>query len=267
MATLTKPVEGNCPHCGEEITLNIPINLDENIDPCELAPTLAAKSLRPVGNIFVYKISSEQIKAFLMDKIRQYSPNAKMELVPKYCERKRRKENEQHHSYATFHIAFSEDLAKKNDAGGWFSRLGDGAGGKIQFIDTKLDELVARYQYKKSDIDRWLKSYKNLEDLENAFGMTELFISDMRKFATPHRVKENSHKDWIVFGASPDSIIRDMLLDGKTHRPSGRMAIMDVYPISKDVVEFLVYVQPKEIDVKENRYVRQILAGDEKLKK
>lgn len=266
MATaVTKPVNGTCPHCGKDIILNIPV--DHGSDPCDLAPVLAADGLRPAGNIFVYKISSEQIKAFLLDKIRQYSANAKLELVPKYCERKKRKENEPHHSYASFRVAFSEDLVKKSDDGGWFSKLGDGAGGRIQFIDTKLDELVARYQYKKRDIDRWLKSYKNLEELENAFGMTEAYIADLRNFSTPQRIKSTDRKDWIIFAASPEAIIRDMLMDGGTHQPIGRMTIMDVYPISKEVVEFTVYVQPKEIDVAENRHVRQILAGDEKLKK
>jgi hypothetical protein len=45
------------------------------------------------------------------------------------------------------------------------------------------------------------------------------------------------------------------------------MQIMDVHPISNNIVEFVVYIHPDEVLVKENPHVRQILIGEEKPKK
>lgn len=260
----TEQFPGQCPFCHKDIILNIP----RPDDPCELAPVLAADKLRPVSNIYVYKISSDQIKEFVLNKVREYSPNASMELVSKYCERKRTKKNEPRHSYASFRIAFSEDVIKKdNSDGSWFASLGESESGGISYVNSKLGELVDRYRYRRRDVDNWLKSYKSMEELENGLGMTEVFISDIKKFSTPQRVKTVDHRDWIMFAAEPLSIIKDMLADGETHQPTGAVKIVDVYPISKEVVEFTVHVVSKEVDLKENRHVRQILSGDEKLRK
>ena len=40
-----------------------------------------------------------------------------MEVVPRYCERKRRRDSEPHRSYASLRIAFSDSVVEKNEDG------------------------------------------------------------------------------------------------------------------------------------------------------
>ena len=58
-----------------------------------------------------------------------------------------------------------------------------------------------------------------------------------------------------------------MLTNPATNTVDGRIEIHDVYQIDKDVVEYIIYLHPQEIEYKENAHVRQILLGKEKPKK
>jgi hypothetical protein len=57
------------------------------------------------------------------------------------------------------------------------------------------------------------------------------------------------------------------LTDVNTGKVPGRIQINDIYPISKEIVEFVVYVHPAQMKTRENPHVRQILLGEEKPKK
>jgi hypothetical protein len=250
-----KKISATCPHCGKQVVL----------DYAAPAPKICAKNLTPVSHIEVYRISSETMKQFLVEKVRHFSPNAKLELVPRICEKKQ-KHGEPHRAYASLRIAFSEEVIQKNGDGGWFAKIGE-SDSNVRFIESMFPEIIQKYGYNRKQIEGWLKSYKNLEELENSFGMTEPYINDLKLYSTPQRVKTRDGKVWVMFAAAPENIIRDMLSDPDSNKPYGRIQIQDVYSLNNDVVEYVVYVHPAETELRENPHVRQILMGEEKAKK
>lgn len=250
-----------CPKCSEKLMIksSIPDN------PVELAPDVRGE-LRPVGSIYVYKFSSEDIKQFIMKKASKFVPDVKVEVVPRYCEKKRRRETDPHHSYASLRIALSEHAVEKKDDLGWYGKIGESTS-NVRVVESLFKQIIQRYQYNRKEVEKWLKSYKNLEELEEGLGMTEAYINDLRMYSIPRRVQTTDKESWIIFSAAAENVIRDMLTDVTTDKLPGKMLIQDVYPISKEVVEFVVYVNPSEIVTKENPHVRQILLGEEKPRK
>lgn len=254
-------LETKCPHCQRDMVVNAPIPSN----PLELAPDVRSM-IEPVGSIFVYKISSEQIKQFIIQKAQRYISDVKVEVVPRYCEKKRRRDTEPHHSYASLRIAFSDNVIEENGDLGWYGKIGESTE-NVRVISSLFKGIIQRYQYNRKDIDRWLKNYKTLEDLEEGLGMTEAYINDLRMYSTPRRVQTTSNESWIIFSAAAEEVIRDMLTEITANELIGKMMIQDVYPVSKEIVEFIVYVNPAEMVLKENPHVRQILLGEEKPKK
>lgn len=246
-----------CNDCGAELKLSV--------SPEDIAPDVAS-GLKPVSSILMYRITSEDIKKFITDVSRKHVPGIKVEVVPRYCEKKRNKKNEPHRSYASLRIAFSDKAIEKTDDG-WYAKIGEG-GSRVPVVESLMKNVINRYRYNRKDIDQWLSSYKNLEELEDTLGMTENFINDIKEYATPRGIPTNSDETWVIFSAAPENVIAHMLEDPNNHhKPIGRIQIQDVYPISKDVVEFLIYVYPSDLTMKEDPIVRKILLGEEKEKK
>lgn len=248
-----------CPHCATQYEIGA------DISPIDLAPTVRGK-IQPVANIQVYKLTSDEIKEFIIQKARKYCPDVKVEVVPRYCEKKKRSKFEPHRSYASLRIAFSENVIEKKNDFGWYGKIGE-SDDNIRFIPSMFHNIIKMYQYNPNDVNAWLKSYKTLEELEDSLGITEAFINDLRMYVKPQRIKSTDKSNWIIFAAAAENVIRDILTDVETNAVDGRIEIRDIYPISKDNVEFLIYVHPSQMDYKENPHVRQILLGEEKPKK
>lgn len=251
--------ETTCPHCGKEL------EVEADVSGASLAPTVHSK-IQPVGNVLVYKISTDMMKAFITQKAKRYCPEVKVDMVPRFCEKKRRHKSEPHRAYASLRIAFSEHIIEKKDSLGWYGKIGESSE-NLRIQPSMFQNLFQMYRYDPRNIDAWLKSYKNLEELEDALGITEDYITELKQFAKPRRVFTDSKESWIIFSAAAENVIYDMLTDVNTQKIIGRMEIRDIYQISKDNVEFLVYVHPQEVQMSENPHVRQILTGEEKIKK
>lgn len=248
-----------CPQCGKEVDVHAPI------DPIQLAPMTRSRIL-PVGSVFVYKINSEDMKAFITAKAKKMVSDIKVEVVPLYTERRHQRPNEPHRSYASLRIAFSEQGLEKQSDDGWFGRVGE-TNSNIRVVSSLFHGIIQKYQYQRKDIEAWLKSYKNMEELEETLGITEKYINDLRLYSTPQSINTNGKERWVIFAAAAEHVIADMLSVPETDKPEGRFIIQDVYNISKDVVEWLVYVHPNEMQLKENPRVRQIMLGEEKAKR
>lgn len=249
----------NCPECNHEFMIQA------DLTGKDLAPTVRSK-INPIGDILVYKITSEDIKNFIVQKSKKYVPDAKVEVVPRYCEKKRRRDSEPHKSYASLRIAFSDNVVEQNEDAGWFGKIGEN-NGNVRIVPSLFQEIISRYQYNRKELDAWMKDYKTLEELEENLGMTEAYLNDIKMYATPQRILTVTKEPWIIFSAAAENVISDMLTDPTDNKPIGRIQIQDVYPISKDIVEFLIYIHPEEMKLKENPHVRQILLGEEKAKK
>lgn len=251
-----------CPAC------KTPVSLTAEVDPIQTAPKIRGE-IPPVGSIFVYKISSEQIKQFIINKARaaEDAKDVKIEVVPVYTEKRRHRDGEPHKSYASLRIAFSEEgLEQKTEDQGWFGRIGN-TSTNMTIVKSLFDDIVTKYKYNRKEVEKWLNSYKTLEKLEENLGITEKFVNDLLLYCTPQRIVANNKENWVIFAAAAENVIADMLTDPKTHVPVGRIQIQDVYQISKDVVEFIVYLHPADMKLKEDPHVRKILMGEEKARK
>lgn len=256
-------IQAKCPKCAEELVLTT----EYPSDPLELSPDVrGAKD--PDGCIWKYRITSDELKRFITEKAKSYVPDVEVEVVPRYCEKKRRKDYDPHRSYASLRIAFSDHILEKGADLGWFGEIGrDGNDCKI--VSSLLQGIIQRYGYSKKEVESWLKSYKILEDLEDAFGMTEAYINDINTYTTPRRIltSDSAKSHIIIFSAAAENVIADYLTEVSTNKVPGKLKIVDVYPISQGVVEWVVHVDPSQQTTKENPYVRQLLMGDTKGKK
>lgn len=243
-----------CPSCQEELTLGVPMQ--------DLHPRVRSL-VKPVGNILVYRISSDEIRQFIMRKAKFYKEEAKVEVIVKYCEKKN---SDPHRAYASLRIGFSDDVIEKRNNAGWYEKVGEN-NGNVRFIEDIFVGMIQKYQYDRKELDNILGNYKNLEKVENKLGMTEAFVEDIKMYTTPRRVPTSNNESWIIFSARAEKVIEDMLENPDTDKVAGKIEIHDVYPINKDVVEFIVYVHPAEMKSQENPYVRRIMMGDTKVKK
>ena len=248
-------INATCPKCGAELQLRTDVDTTT-------VPTVRSK-LEPIGTVSVYRISSEAIKAFITEKAIQYSPDVKIEVVPRYCEKKRRSEKEPRHSYASLRIAFSEDIVEQKTDEGWFGKIGE-SGDNVRIQPSIFQNMIKKYEYNQKDLEAWLKSYKNLEALEEALGMNEDYINDIKMYSKPQRITTQNGEKWIIFAAAAENVITDMLTDVTTGEVPGRIEIQTVYPLTKDIVEFIVYLHPAEMKYRDNPHVRQILTGEQK---
>lgn len=251
-------IQATCPKCGEELALKADIPTASSV------PDVRSK-ITPVGSIQVYKITSEMMKAFIIAKAKKYCPSVKMDIVPRYTERKARK-NEPHRAYASLRIAFSEEIVEKKEDLGFYGKLVE-SNFSPRIQPSIYQNLIRMYGYTPKEINSWLDSYKNMEELEEGLGITEAYLDDLKRYATPRMIESNDNQKWIIFSADAANVITDMLTDINSNEPIGRIQIQDVYQISKDIIEFIVYVHPTAMKLKENPHVRQILLGEEKPKK
>lgn len=257
-----KTIAVNCPKCNEDIHIKYPVEVSNFNTSC---PNVRS-NLKPDGNILVYRISSEQIKDFIIQKARYYVPDVHMTIVPRYCEKKRKNENDPHRSYASFRIAFSEHVIEQKTDLGWYGEIGN-TDSNVKLQQGIMNGLIKKYQYNRKQIDAWLKDYKLLEDLEENFGITEAYLNDLRMYAIPQRIKADDNASWIIFAAAAENVIIDMLTEVGTNVTPGCVRIHDVYPMTKDIIEFVIHIHPNEMKDHENPHVRQILLGEEKPKK
>lgn len=257
-------IQTNCPHCGKGFIADAEIP-----DPTpqkETAPLVRSK-IRPVGSIMVYKITSEAMKKFIVQKAQAYCPGAKVEVVASYCEKKRHhNESGPHHSFASLRIGLSDDVLEKKEDYGWYQQIGESAG-NTRFQKSIFGNLIKKYQFNRDDIDTWLHDYTMLERLEESLGITEAYLKELRTFAIPQRVSVKDGADWFMFAADASKVISDMLTNPETGKVIGSIQIADTYQVEKDVIEFLVHVYPEETEYRENPHVREILLGEEKPKK
>ena len=250
---MSKVLAVECPHCQEELNVEVPQEL--------LGVPFVRSRIKPIGNIAVYRITSNEIKEFVTKKARFYRPEIQLEVSTHYCERKK---SNPHRSYAYLKIGFnSAGLEQKEDAG-WFERVGEG-GASPRILSDIFVGLVQKYKYNKEGLDDLLDNYKKMENLENAFGLTEGILKDIRMYATPRRTKAINGDSWVIFSARAEKVIEDMLENPDNDKVAGRIEIQDIYAISKDQVEFVVYVHPLEMRAQENPYVRKIMMGEAKV--
>lgn len=253
-------VDTVCPNCNTELSVDAEVDTSS----IETVPNVRA-GIKPISSIQVYRITSEDMAKFITKISKEFVPEAKVIVAPRYCEKKRTHKNEPHRSYASLRIAFSDNVINRNNDNGWFGKIGE-SDATCPVVKSLYEGVIQKYQYNRKDIDKWLSNYKNLEELEENLGMTENYINDIKMYAIPKLIPTNNKERWVIFSAAAENVIAHMLQDPATGKVPGTIQIQDIYPITKDVVEFIVYLHPKEIISKEDPTVRKILLGEEKRK-
>lgn len=249
-------LNSQCPNCSEDITLTT------EISKSMLSPNVRSK-MTPVGSVDVYRITSEDMKQFIIQKTKMYVPEASIEVIPKYTERRRRAGKEAKRSYASLRIAFSDNVLEKQDKDDFLEKFLN-IESNLKIVQSVFNNIVNLYKFNREDINKWLNDYKVMEFLEDKFGMNEAYIRDIKEYSIPRSVQDANGRQWIIFSASVESVIRDMLTDVNTNTVQGKIQIMDVTQISNDMVEFMVYMYPTSMNLTENSYVRQLLTGENK---
>lgn len=254
-------LRATCPKCNS----NLEVKTEFPSTPLELAPDVrGAKD--PDGCIWKYRITSDDLKRFIVEKAKSFVPDVEVEVIPRYCEKKKRKDYEPHRSYASLRVAFSDKAIPVDGDFGWYGEIGENPD-DCRVISTLFQGIIKRYAYNPKQIQEWLKSYKIMETLEDSLGMSETYINDLKMYVVPKRIRTTDDKSFIIFAAAAEHVLADYLTDITTNKLPGKMKIVDVYPISQGTVEWLVELDPTEYTVKENPYVRQLLMGDVKGKK
>lgn len=255
-------LQTSCPNCGEELLVSADVSNDQS------APNLRS-GLQPDSVIHKYTFSSEVVKKYLIKKAQKAVPGVKMEIVPIYTELKKQKKFQPHKSYASFRIAFSEDAIANDVDDSWYMKIGSDSS-NVKYENSKLGPFIKKFAYNPQSLNEWSKSYKTLEDLEDAFGITEQYLNDIKLYARPTRISDGDKTNkWIIFSAAAENIIRDMFTDPVTQCPAGDIKINDVRRISKEIVEFEVYLNPNQVteNYQNTAMVRSIMMGDTKPKK
>lgn len=218
--------------------------------------------ISPSSNIFVYRITSDDIKDFIIEKAKCLCPDAKVEVAPMYIERKRRNSNTRRISYATLKIAFSDKVIERHDSYGYYGTLGDPGDG-TRIISSMFNEIYQKYRLCDADIDRYLGSYKAMERLEEDLGISEEYLRDLKRCSRPGKIDAANGEKWVFFSASVEKILKDMLsepVQDPEVAERRRISIEEVYPLSKENVEFVVYLRKgSDADLPEDPMVRQIL--------
>lgn len=212
------------------------------------------------GQIDVYKITSDQMKTFIAAKAAAMQPGTKVEMTVDYWEKRK---SIPHRSYAMLKIAMSDDVIEKQFDDSWIIKVVDSTS-DIKFVKKIWDFIVKQYGYDRKDLEDSLDDYRKLDLLEESFGLTEDQIKQIIYYSTPRRMKTGSKESWIVFAARPDAVIRNMLTDPSTNKVEGRMEIVSIVPITKDTVEYTVYVHVNETESNENPEVRKLLQSTPK---
>jgi len=233
-------VEAVCPKCGEKNEFLIDVNAKM------LSPNVRCKK-KPFGYIACYRFTTDEISQFLIEKARSIVPNIRVTVIPRYTEKKRRHhdDNLPRASYASLLIAFSEEAMEDKQDFGWYGKIG-ATGSNIRFKKSLFDIIIKKYAYRLEDVESWLKDFRKMEYLEETLGMTEEFIRSIKENCRPRLITGNDEKDWVAFAARPELILQDMLTTIETGKLDGEIKISEVNPISKDLVEYLVYIMPKQ---------------------
>ncbi len=239
-----------CPHCQKNLGVEADI------------PSVRSR-LSPMSTVNVYRITTEEMKVFLQQKAAKLKPGTSLDLVVQYCERKGTKAP--NGSKATLKLAFSHHIVEGSEVSDWFNKLGENSSNPT-IVNSVLRQMIRKYCYDKRELEKTLNDYKEMERLEDTYGMTESFIKSIHAYAIPKLIPTINGENWIFFAAMPEKVIADMLEDPNTNKVEGSIRIYDVYPINQDNVEYIVYVHPYEDKPVENPFVRKLLLGDKKIK-
>lgn len=248
-------IKAVCEHCHKptHVTAELPS------DPIALAPEVESY-MHPTSLKYVYRVTIDDIKRFLLTKARLLVPGIKLEVVGVYCERKT-KNKDDHRAHAYVRVAYSSEAVEKNEDLGWYGRLGDRTS-NVSIVKDLSKFMIDKYKYDRREIDKCIKDYEYMEILEESFGMTENYLSNLRSFCTPRGLKATDNTLWVIVAANPAKIFEDMLANSDDHTLHGEVKIQDVNMISKDNVEFTVYYDPYAIQAKDDPNVVKLLLGN-----
>lgn len=249
-----------CPYCEKAIAV-------ENTS----SVPFTRSRITPFNTIRVYKISTEEMKEFLQQKLSQLKEGTKVDLIATFSqplnkEKKKKKERKSEaevlRGRGNIRVAFSHHIIEGGEKQDWFLKAGEN-NNHPSIINSVLKNVIEKYSYDRKEIGNILQDYSEMERLENMYGITEEFLRDIYNYCTPRAISATTNGDmWVFFSAMPEKIIADMLENPDPETNNGRIEIVDCYPVSSGVLEYIVYLHPEEAMMKDNIFVRKLLMGD-----
>ena len=247
---MSKPFPFTCANCNKQYVL-------------ETTGPPVRSLMEPLGEILIYRITSDDMRIFLTELINVYAPGTLLELVPYYCQKQKAKRdknsNVREGGYASLRLAFSEHILERPRNKTFYTKMGESQA-TPKFIESVLSNFIRKFEYSKKMLDELIDDYRAQEELENRYGMTQADLRNIRDFAKPVPMPTINGDNWIIFQARPELIIKCMLENPDTGEVDGAIDISDrVYPVSKGVVEFIVHVHPEETSAVGNPLVREMM--------
>lgn len=244
-----------CPLCDGTFEIRPP---GQNEVKCEL---------EPVGNIRVFKINSEQVQAFLLDKVRLLTEKntTKLEVVTQFGKKANNRSDEskiKQRLFTSLKIALSEDVVEGSGTDDYYRKLGQNEM-NIEFINPVFKGFIQKFGYNRKALEEEL-SYKDMERIENNLRITEWDIERIKEFIVPKRIVIDSKERWIFFSARTIKVLEDMLTEPGADELNGTIEIAEAYPISNSSVTWVVYLHPLKTEASENPLVRKLLMGQRK---
>jgi hypothetical protein len=224
-----------CPKCQTKLSL------DPNLEDVLPSPKLRSGH-KPTSELLVYRESTETIRQFLIDKCRAYAPDVNIQLITRYSEKKSRKANEPHVSYAYFILCMTANEALAEESDDMYIRLGSEGRNNLSFISEIKKHIIDKYSWDYRWVHDTLNSYKDVEKLENQLGITPTMLAEIGKFCDPSIIKSNNVA-WVEVAISAEKVLNDMFMDMSTQKTI-QYKIIDTRLISETNVEYLIHVDP-----------------------
>ena len=269
-----------CPKCGQVSAF--PADVEEKVKVIYKPYTPETKNrikIKPSGCIMQYEITSTMLKVFIADKVKKLCDAKnlevpKIELLPIYIEKKKRKNDIQHKVCASFRLAFNSAAINDNKEDGFFGMVGENPLNKKLIIPLIWDSIIKKYTYNYEEIKRMRSSYKTLDELEERHGINDAFLADIQEYTTPRILNPGKNTEkWVGVSIAPENVIRDALTDPETNKVPGEIVISDVISITNGdkgsfpTLKFLVNIYPtKYMNNTDVTRAREMLIGSMKNK-
>jgi len=180
--------------------------------------TRTRAEISPIGTINIYQISTSDIRDFLSRKVAAYAPGARVEVLSRYIERADSKKDQNpyldnKYSYAALNIGLSSETIETKSESDFIHRMIEQSN-DVRTIKDIYVKIIKKYQFDRDELQALRKNYKRMDQLREAFGITDEYMNTLIRMARPMRQREsNTNEAWVIFAARPEAVLYDMLTE------------------------------------------------------
>ena len=193
---------------------------------------------KPDSIIYEYRITTDEMREFVSAKANHLKTNLKAIIAIDIWKRRGK-------VYPSMKMSLSEEALKVSSSEYSFYHKIAIDKNENNFVDPVTLGLIEKYGFNEKAIRNLLDNSKELDRIEDDFGVNETNINAIREIIKPKAITYNGRIDetWYVMAVRPEAIILDMLSEKGTDMVLGDFVISEYIPISKENVEAVVHVK------------------------